>query len=359
MCHKRGRSAMNNSNTDHQAPARDVNVIFGSGGSIATLAGVGAVVALRKSGLNILTIGGISGGTIPAFLMASNRDAISVVTEVLDTDFISMVKPKVGPLRRLWALAMKFRHELKRTRDGVYTGDPMREHLDKLAPAWLPKLWIVACCDHGQVLFTDHGVFKYRGNGRKKLLDANPASVGTAVVASCAIPGLIDLVHYRGEYLFDGALGFDGACPVQPVTRHFNHPQDTIVAIDVGEDSIKEARWFKLWWHVACGRGDVCGPMAGEHPDESEGRIVITPRVNGFHGLKFSLSRAEKWQAIIAGFNACVDRLEKAGLLSPEANGDLFALRRKLARVDSLKGNAKTRALHYERLFIEACQNGW
>lgn len=350
---------MDNSNNTVEHRARDVNVIFGSGGSIATLAGTGALIALRKSGLNVLTVGGISGGTIPAFLLASNRDAISCVTEVLDTDFISMVKPKVGPLRRIWALANKFRHELKRTREGVYTGEPMRAYLDKLAPTWVPNLWIAACCDHGQVLFTDHGVFKYRANGRKKLLDSSPASVGTAVVASCAIPGLIDLVHYRGEYLFDGAMGFDGSCPVKPVTRHFNHPQSTVIAVDVGEDSIKEARWFKFWWHVACGRGDVCAPMMGEHPDESEGRIVVNPQVKGFHGLKFSLARHEKWQAIITGFNACVDRLEAAGLLSPEANGELLALRRKLGRVEQMKVKAKSKAVHYERLFVEACQNGW
>lgn len=350
---------MNNQKDIQLDSARAVNVVFGSGGSIATLAGVGAVVALRKSGLNVLTIGGISGGSIPAFLMASNRDSVSIVSEVIDTDFISMVKPKVGVLRRLWALAMKFRHELKRTRAGVYTGEPMRAHMDKLAPSWLPRLWIVACCDHGQVLFTDHGVFKYKGNGRKKMLDDKPASVGTAITASCAIPGLIDLVHYRGEYLFDGAMGFDGACPVAPVTRHFGHSQASVIAVDVGEDSIKEAAWFKLWWRVACGRGEVCGPLAGEHPDESDGRIVVNPRVEGFHGLKFVLSRAEKWQAVIAGFTTCVDRLEKAGLLDVGRDAELFALRRKLARVEAMSISSKKRAAHYERLFIEACQNGW
>jgi predicted acylesterase/phospholipase RssA len=306
---------------------KTINLVFGSGGSKAILAGVGAILAIKHADLNIATIGGVSGGSIPAYLLASDMAIRPMVHQVLTVDFMSMVKPKTGLFRRLLALLYKNQHEKKRTREGVYTWYDMKAHFDMLSnDQWPANLYILACCDHGQIIFDSAGVTKYRDAGGKEILDDEEESVGLAISASCAVPGLIDLVPYNGEWLFDGALGNDGVCPTSPVTRHYGHPQSTVVAFDVGEDAIKSARWFRLWWQLSCGSGDdTCGPFAGTHPDENQGRIVINPPpIRGYHALKFNLNRNQKWIAIITGFLATVDRLGQAGLIDARQQVQLY-----------------------------------
>lgn len=324
---------MNNNEKSRQPDAarKTFNVVFGSGGSKAVLTGMGAVLAFELSGLKFATIGGCSGGSIPAFLMSGMSEGkfnISLLlSEVLDVEFTQMVKPKTSFLPRLWALAMKFRHEARRTRVGVYTWEPLKMHFDGLAPEFPKNLWIAGAHEDGLVLMTADGTHLYREGNRRVLNWLKPVTVGTAISASCAVPGVIDLVPVEGKWLYDGALSYEGACPTQPISRHFGHDQSTVIAFDVGEDSIKEKRWFRLWWQVACGRsGDVCGTFEGKHAVEQEGRIVITPVTDHFHGLKFVLTREEKWHAILAGFKATFEKLKAEGLVSEASAPRLFEL---------------------------------
>jgi predicted acylesterase/phospholipase RssA len=320
-------SNTNLSKSSDRTQKKTVNLVFGSGGSKAILAGVGSILAIKQADLNIASVGGVSGGTIPAYLFASGMAVRPMVHEVLTVDFMSMVRPKTGILRRLWALLMKYRHEKLRTKEGVYTWFDMKAHFDMLSQdKWPTGLYIIACCEHGQIIFDEKGVTKYKDLGGKEVLDTEAESVGLAMAASCAVPGIIDLVPYNDEWLFDGALGTDGVCPVTPVTRHLGQPQSSVIAFDVGEDAIKSARWFRLWWQLSCGRGDdTCGPFEGSHPDENQGRIVITPPpIRGYHALKFNLNRNQKWMAIITGFLATVDRLSKADLINDREQIKLF-----------------------------------
>ncbi len=149
-------------------------------------------------------------------------------------------------------------------------------------------------------------------------------SVGMAVCASCAIPGILDAVEYRGEFLYDGALSGDGQCPVEPAQRHFGARPDQIVAIDVGEDEIKKSRLLRLLWALSC--GGRCDNIDGDHPDESKGTIVVKPIVTGFHALAFTLARHHKWRAILSGYRAFVARLEEAGLLDEKEHQATFEL---------------------------------
>lgn len=317
------------SESSNLPPKKPINLVFGSGGSKAILAGVGAILAIKDADLNIATIGGVSGGSIPAYLFASGMDIRPMVHEVLTVDFMSLVQPKTNVFYRLWAILNRQHHEKQRTRDGVYTWHNMKAHFDMLSQnQWPERLYLIACCNHGQIIFDGQAVTKYRDGGGKEVLNVGSASVGLAMSASCAVPGIIDLVPYNGEWLFDGALGTDGVCPVAPVTRHFGQPQSSVVAFDVGEDPIKNARWFKLWWQISCGRGDdTCGTFYGAHPDETNGRIVITPPpIRGYHGLKLNLNRNQKWMAIITGFMATVERLAKAGLINKREQQKLFTL---------------------------------
>jgi predicted acylesterase/phospholipase RssA len=321
-------SNTNISQSSDRTQKKAINLVFGSGGSKAILAGVGAILAIKQADLNVATVGGVSGGSIPAYLFSSGMAVRPMVHEVLTVDFMSMVRPKTGLFKRLWALLMKYQHEKRRTREGVYTWYDMKAHFDMLSnDQWPAGLYIIACCDHGQIIFDQKGVTKYKDAGGKEVLDNEAESVGLAMAASCAVPGIIDLVPYNDEWLFDGALGTDGVCPVTPVTRHFGQPQSSVVAFDVGEDSIKSARWFRLWWQLSCGRGnDTCGAFEGTHPDESQGRIVITPPpIRGYHALKFNLNRNQKWIAIITGFLATVDRLAKADLINDQEQIKLYS----------------------------------
>lgn len=303
------------------------HVVFGSGGTKAILAGVGASLAFHVAGLSFKTIGGASGGSVPAALLANGTPMREVIRIIIDTDLNELLTARTGLLCRIWALLNKYRYEIRRPVKGIYSVRKLARFVDEKVPSWPQRFWCVAACVHGQMLFTDHGAFKYEpGNPlRKRMLSDKPHTPGAAIAASIAMPGIIDAGEYEGEHLYDGALSGDGQCPVSPAVRHFGARPEEIIAIDVGEDDAKQSAVLRFLWHLACG-GD-CGDIFGTHPDEAEGYIVVMPKITGFHALDFDIGANEKWRGVIGGFITTVDRLEKAGVLRQEAHDHVFALR--------------------------------
>lgn len=309
---------MNTNNAGGAVPAAasDLNVVFGSGGSRAILGGAGAVFAFHVLGLKRWrTVGGASGGSLPAMLLASGRDPKDVIRMVIDIDFAAKLTPNRGMFGRLLALLMKFRYERTLPPQGAYGWRKLQELVDSTVPAWPHNFWTVAVCKHGQVVFTADGVVKYELSGARHAISAAPLSVGLAVCATCAVPGIIDAVPFGGEHLFDGALSVDGQCPVEVVRRHFGADMSSVIGFDVGEEDIKQSRWLRLLWNIFC--GGSCGNFEGKHPEEADGLILIKPRITGFHALQFNISRDDKWRAVIAGFTATVRRLESTGIPAP------------------------------------------
>ncbi len=308
------------------APLSDsYHVVFGSGGSRAALGGAGAILAFHMTGLTRWkTIGGASGGSIPAAFMAAGIDAKTVLHLITETEFTSLLTPKTGFLRRLYAILMKYRYERSRPSKGVYSSDRLGAFIDMRVGQWPRGYWTAASCKHGQVLLTDHGVVKYCDDGTMQKLSDTPPTAGDAVRASIAIPGFIDAYNLNGEDLFDGALTSDGECPVEVVNRHFKEDFSKAVAFDVGEEQIKNWWVLRTLWKIFC--NGKCDSFDGKRPDEKLGAIVIRPEINGFHALKFKLDINDKWRAILAGFTAALHRMEQAGLCSKVDHADAFEL---------------------------------
>ncbi len=314
---------------------RRLHLVIGAGGTKAVLAGSGAAVAFHVAGLtDFQSVGAASGGTIPAAVFASGSPPHEFLPHVVETDISAMLIPRKGLVGRMIAMLRKYHYERNRPRKGAFASRKVRRFVNALVPIWPERFWAVASCDHGQVLFTARGVFKYSGFPRQQSkLSDRPPSVGMAVSASVAMPGIIDSAKFAGELLYDGALSGDGEVPIDVVTRHFQQEDALIIAIDLGEDPIKRAPWLRALWTLFCGGRCEAG-IDAVHPEERDGLILIKPEIEGFHALQFSLNRDQKWHAVISGFTAAAKKLCDNNLVDIEAQIRLQSLSAKLNELD-------------------------
>jgi predicted acylesterase/phospholipase RssA len=244
-----------------------------------------------------------------------------------------LLNPYTTWLRRVIAFMCKYRHERDLPKRGVFSVEPLRKFMDKEMPRWPDKFWTFAVSRTRKVLFTADGVITYDGARQDAVLSTTPAPVGTAVCATCAVPGIIDAVPFGGEYLWDGAMGDDGACPVDMAKRHFGAAPASIIAFDVGEEEIKKSRLLRFIWNLTC--GGKCNNIDAKHPSASDGVVLIEPRIVGFHALKFRLGRDLKWGAVIAGVVATVESLAKAGMLKGPALAKAESFSKQLKLIES------------------------
>jgi predicted acylesterase/phospholipase RssA len=321
---------------------RPLHVVFGSGGTKAVLAGAGAALAFNISGLhNWETVGAASGGSIPAAVLAAGLPPRQFLRTLLETDIESLLKPNTGFLGRLLAILRKYHFEQNRPRRGAYSSKDLRRFINALLPQWPASFWTVASCSHGQVLFTASGVYKYaRDNPAAERLRPRPPSVGLAICASCAIPGVIDSVKFSGELLYDGALSGDGEVPIDVIARHFGHNSALTIAIDIGPEPIKQRRWLRFLWNVFCG-GTCETDIDGVHPVARDGLLLVKPVIEGFHALQFRLSRDQKWQAVIAGFLATASALIANNLVDAAAKARLEHVTQNFETLNSLRTDKK------------------
>ena len=309
--------------------SNEFHLVLGAGGSKAILASTGAIAAFELSGFtNWKTIGGISGGSVPASLYANKTKAKEIVYTALHSDFSTFMAPRVGMIRRIWALLRKYRYEITLPERGIYSPEPLMRFINISVPDWPEQFWTL-CTDRqfNQVVLTADGAFRYvpEINTGERMLD-KPLCTGDAVTTSCAIPGIIDAGIINDEPMFDGAMSHEGQCAILPPQRHFGAEPGKIIALDVGEEDVKKNPLVKFLMRLTC-TISTCGPMEAPHPSEEEhGIILIEPRVSQFHGLKFLLDDLDKWAAIVAGFNSAIETLERHGLVSRESSARAFEL---------------------------------
>ncbi|MBZ0189262.1 MAG: patatin-like phospholipase family protein [Candidatus Obscuribacterales bacterium] len=305
----------------------ELHLIFGAGGSKAILASTGAIAAFELANLNSWrSIGGVSGGSIVASLTADGAHAKELVWLAMNSDFSQFLKPNLGPLGRFWAFIRKYRNEAVLKEKGAYSAEPLRRLIDTSVSKWPENLWLV-CTDKkfAQIVISKDGSLRFDGtvNDGTPLTDDMP-SVGQAVSASCAIPGIIDSVELHGQPMFDGALGPEGACAIHVPEKLYGADPSKIVVVDVGEDDIKNSWLLRLLWKIGCNVN--CAPFFGPHISEDDGVILVQPKITGFHGLKFLLDKLDKWNAIIASYRATIDTLVMHGLVTRAKNPKAFGL---------------------------------
>lgn len=307
-----------------ESPPRELHIVFGSGGMPAVLTGIGTTLALNVAGVEQFTsIGGASGGSIPAAILSCGLPPAAYLALILSTDFWSMLEGRRNLISIAWALLNKYRHGPHgRPERGIWTINAMRVLLDDVVPVWPPKLWLVAACDDGQLLFTANGAFKYDLHNSCEQIAKMPPSVGTAISASCAVPGLVDAVIFQNEKLVDGAFSQDGDVPAEVAWRHFGDADKLVLAVDVGEEPLKKNRILRAAWKL-CGAQDR--EMYRVRPLPRPGLAFIDPRPEVFHSLKLRLSREERWLAIICGFLSASETLQAHYLPSFPARARLTA----------------------------------
>jgi predicted acylesterase/phospholipase RssA len=291
------------------------HLVCGAGGSRAILASAGAVMAARFAGITEWqTIGGISGGSIPAVALAAGIDPREIMQLTVDVDFSSLVPRHATPLSTVLAFILKDRFEYTRPKKGVLGSENLGKFIDSLVPVWPKGFWTMAVVARTQIVFTDHGIFQYLKNGQRRVLSDKPAPVGIAIRATCAIPGIIDAVEWNNRLLHDGALSWDGACPVGVPQRHFNAKPEDIIGCDVGDEANRWQQFTHFFWTLLCGGHCVepKGPKTPVHPKIT----MINAKVWSVRSLQFTPTVEQKWQAVHSGFQEAVTQLSKAGHLT-------------------------------------------
>lgn len=302
------------------------HLLCGSGGSRAILGSAGAIFALSKAEINDWrSMGGVSGGSIPSLFYAAGMDPGEIVRLAVDIDFSSLLSRRTNIVLTFLAFLLKDRLAQTRPRKAVLGSERLGEFIDTRVSVWPDNYWTMAVAGKTQVVFTKRGVFQYLHDGTVRQVSNEPAPLGLAVRASCAVPGIIEPAQYRGVYLFDGALSWDGQCPIGVVVNHFGATPGDVLACDVGERVTSFwGNFVNNFWRVFCGYHCVW-PKDEKDPAlwQAEGSLVMRPMVTQFQSLQFSLTPEQKWSAVRAGYTAAVSELWKAGIIG---NDKLAAL---------------------------------
>ncbi len=290
--------------------------VISAGGSRAILAGCGSIFACQLAGVEWESIGGVSGGSIPAILLAAGIPPAKLLEYALEIDFKEKCVTTASKLETLLAVLSKEYHEHpeNRTGYGVMETDKLGEFIDSVVPVWPDKFWTMAVDGHSQIVFKKDGIFRYDVDGKCTKLSDNPGSPGFAIRATCTIPGITKAPSFRGTHLYDGAFSRHGLCPVGVPIEHWGVAPETIVGVCVGEDLMKGftgmlRRFWKWVWGV---KPDTSW---GPH---TEGVIDVHPHIEHIHALRFDLSADEKWLAVLEGFSTTVHALASRGVLKGE-----------------------------------------
>ncbi|CAN5498243.1 hypothetical protein BH11CYA1_BH11CYA1_24170 [soil metagenome] len=287
---------------------RGWHLVCGSGGSKAGLTSTGVILACRAAEIRLDTIGGVSGGAIPAAMAAADLPSHKLIDLAKATDFSGLLDKKK------WLTPFIKEHKpIDLLQDGMYGSSKLGALTDAHVKEWPKKFWTMAVGDHSEMMFTKNGVMEYTREGGRNLVSNKPAQLGDAVRASCAIPGVLESVTLVGRRLFDGALGKFGKCPTAMVTSHFGVPSENIIAsLPVGAMSTLNKNLYLFAKYLS-------GNLEKEHSGlvETAG-IVIRPEVNSFHSMKFLLNANQKDEAILAGYRSAIEQFAKASLISGE-----------------------------------------
>ncbi len=292
------------------------HLVIGGGGPRAIVTGVGSILAISRLGLkNFSSIGGISGGALPALFLAHETDLGKVIERLLALDFSTLLKPSERGFDPLQPFAAPMDGEelarpkllLRLLRNGALHTDRLGELIDELSMQWPEQFWTLAMSETSHVLFTKLGVYEYDFDGNITTLSETPAPLSLAIRATCAIPGILKPIEYRGRYLFDGSLSPFGACPVQWVRQNFLAEGQTVIRCFA---SGKERKHNGLLWRI--GRRLICHDATAKDADaNSIAEINIEPSVPEINPFHFKLSLDQKKLGILLGFNEAIGAISK------------------------------------------------
>ncbi len=327
-------------------PRHEVLHLAGSsGGARAILATCGLLLASEFAGIKYKTKGGISGSAITLYFYAKTGSAVQCLNLALSMDFDSLLETKRGNWLKVVLELAKKRH-VKRAMEaarrllkmtpaadapskklrpvkGVYSTEKLGQFIRKMAAnaegveEWPKNFWVSAVTEDAEVFFTGHGVFIVCPGGILRILDRKPAPVSLAILATCAIPGIMNSQKYKGLDLYDGFLGKGGRCPIEVPLRIYGAKHRDIVACDVGDDNNRTSRRLSRFWRWMC--GDQCLPdLDADLPAfvrNGDPVIHVDMDIDYFRTLDFDLTADQKWKAVMEAFGQSVAVFTREGLL--------------------------------------------
>ena len=300
----------------------ELHLVGGGGGSRAILALSGIIYALHKAGLlqNLCTIGGISGGSFGTLMLAAGMSPEEIVRQAIAIDFQGLLTGKPGILRLLYTALFKERFETTRPEQSFYTTEKVGEWIDELVPVWPKKYWTMAidgATGKHQILFTAQAVFRISESGQVEQISDKPARLSDAIRGSIALPGFIASQNWNGIRLVDGALSWDGTCPIGVPVRHFDLSPNTIVAGYFADHKQPGFLNQLIYWWQDYQRRDY--PWSAETRDPARwakrGTALIHPRFY-FPSMKFTFTADEKWEAVIKSFQSTTRALLRTGKIN-------------------------------------------
>lgn len=292
------------------------HLIIEQGGTRALVTGMGATLALKIAGLkDWSTIGGISGGSIPAILMAAGLNPLAALEGILECDFSQLFQPSkkggADPASAFAAVqegerAPAHKFVARMLRKGMMHTDKLGELIEDKVKTWPESFWTMATSENSHVLFTSERVIEYGFDGSITVLQEGPAPIALAIRATCAVPGLLEAVEFHGRFLFDGALSPYGGNPVAFARDHLLGEEGLIVSChSSGKDSRKNDMLLSLGrWLLCHSAGKV---KTGAHSAD----ININPHVPQLNALRFKMTDVQKQLGMLAGFNATITALSK------------------------------------------------
>lgn len=294
--------------------AQEQHLVCGAGGTRAIIGCAGAIFGLYAQGLRSwATIGGISGGSLPALLYAAGLHPRNLLRRSLSTNFATLIVKKRHILEVVRKYFLQPKHQ-RMPRTAVHCSKEMIKFIDELVPTWPDKFWTMAVADipgkgRCQVFFDKTGVYVYTKEGDCEQIAIVPAPVGLAVAASCAIPGIIDHVEYLGLHLYDGMMSWDGRTPAQVVNRHYGAEYHNVVAVDVGAIQPAFPAVYKRIAASLC--DDDCHPDTHMRPEDWEdlGVKVVRTNINVFGSLNLNPTPKQRSHAMRLGYKASIRAL--------------------------------------------------
>lgn len=292
---------------------RLLHLTVSSGGCRAILGGAGTILALEHAGVGLASLGGISGGALPAALYAAGVSAHELVRLALDIEFASLLQRSCSVWQVFKSYPLKER--LKRTRPGrsVYSSEKLGAFLDSYLPSWPHNFWTAAVQGEDLLVFTRFGIFKYVPGRVPEFIAENTIKPSEALRGSCAIPGLIEAIWCEPSKgrLFDGGLGPEGRYSAQIPGQFFQAFAEDLLICDAGPDD-RRAKLFKRLWRLICGRECICSDRKRHVP----GTIVVNPQLEHVYSLDFDMPAKVKRQAIASFYQTTMAALLNAGVIT-------------------------------------------
>ena len=283
------------------------------------LATIGMLLALFWFGIRkIKSAGGISGGSIPMVFLAAGFNVREIVRLAVDLDFQSLLD--YGE-KITWVLIDHYsgsRHKGDPPAKGTFKMNRFEAWLqEKLGTGWPQHLeyWTMATDVRGaQVLLTARGAYRREEGGQLVNITTCQPPLGKSICATCTVPGVftpVDLPLDDGSVLkvWDGALSWESMRPASLVEEFYGASPGEMILCDVGVELNRLDRYANHVWKLIC--GGRCVPPRGKRSVNEDKMLVIEPAILAVRTFEFAAHPDKKWLAIMEGFAATVDALNK------------------------------------------------